>query len=333
MLDPLSSSSSSPIETDPMLVDDSCDGYETGDYDSSEVLSLSLSINEYVYENGRRYHAYFGVDKNLMPTDEMEQDRLDMYHEIVHLLMKERLHAAPLKDPKRILDIGTGTGIWAVEMADLHPTCQVIGTDLSPIQPTWLPPNCHFEVDDAEQEWTFPPNNFDFIYARNVAQGIQNWDKLMEQIYRCVVPGGYAELSEVGYELFSDDDTLSPDNPFKRHFDLAALAMEQIGRPPPTGELLRRRLEKAGFVDVMVKNIKEPLGPWPKDKRLKTIGAMCLLNGETGIEAFGLAPLTRVLGFGKEEAMEICREALAAMKTKGSHTYNYFHVAYGRKPL
>jgi methylase of polypeptide subunit release factors len=44
--------------------------------------------------------------------------------------MKGRLHATPLKNPKRILDIGTGTGIWAIEMADLHPTCQVIGTDL-----------------------------------------------------------------------------------------------------------------------------------------------------------------------------------------------------------
>jgi len=60
----------------------------------------------------------------------MEQDRLDMYHEILHLLMKGRLHIAPLDDPKRILDIGTGTGIWAIEMADLHPTCRVIGTDL-----------------------------------------------------------------------------------------------------------------------------------------------------------------------------------------------------------
>jgi hypothetical protein len=37
-----------------MIADDSCDGYETGEYDDSEVLSLSMSINEYVYENGER---------------------------------------------------------------------------------------------------------------------------------------------------------------------------------------------------------------------------------------------------------------------------------------
>lgn len=33
------------------------------------------------------------------------------------------------------LDIGTGTGIWAIDFADEHPETTVIGTDLSPIQP------------------------------------------------------------------------------------------------------------------------------------------------------------------------------------------------------
>jgi methylase of polypeptide subunit release factors len=33
-----------------------------------------------------------------------------------------------------VLDIGTGTGIWAIDFADEHPEAEVIGTDLSPIQ-------------------------------------------------------------------------------------------------------------------------------------------------------------------------------------------------------
>lgn len=58
-----------------------------------------------------------------------EQDRLDLHHEIF-LQLVEDLHKAPIKDPKRILDIGTGTGIWAVDMADRYPAAEVIGTDL-----------------------------------------------------------------------------------------------------------------------------------------------------------------------------------------------------------
>lgn len=115
---------------------------------------------------------------------------------------------------------------------------------------------------------------------------------------------------------------MAPDNPFKRHFDLYREAMEMIGRPHPTGPLLRARLEKAGFVDVHVRCIKQPLGPWPKDRRLKTVGAMCVLNAETGIEAFGTAPFTRIMGYTPEQAKGICRDALAAMKVKSSHIYN-----------
>lgn len=51
--------------------------------------------------------------------------------------MGNKLFLAPINNPKRILDIGTGTGIWAIEMGDEYPDAQIIGTDLAPTQPTW----------------------------------------------------------------------------------------------------------------------------------------------------------------------------------------------------
>lgn len=40
-------------------------------------------------------------------------------HHIYLLLCKNKLHLAPIgKNPQRILDIGTGTGIWAMDMAE-----------------------------------------------------------------------------------------------------------------------------------------------------------------------------------------------------------------------
>jgi methylase of polypeptide subunit release factors len=67
--------------------------------------------------------------------------RLDLHHEIMRLLWDDRLHESPLDQPDRILDIGTGTGIWAIDMADEYPMAEVVGTDLSPIQPEWVPSN------------------------------------------------------------------------------------------------------------------------------------------------------------------------------------------------
>lgn len=45
--------------------------------------------------------------------------RLDLSHLMFQKLLDGRLHLAPLDHPKRILDLGTGTGIWALEMGML----------------------------------------------------------------------------------------------------------------------------------------------------------------------------------------------------------------------
>ena len=53
-------------------------------------------------------------------------------------MLDGELHLAPVKDPKWILDLGTGTGIWAIDMADKFPEANVIGTDLWSVPPYLL---------------------------------------------------------------------------------------------------------------------------------------------------------------------------------------------------
>jgi SAM-dependent methyltransferase len=84
------------------------------------------------------------------------------------------------------------------DFADSYPSAEVIGTDISPIQPVYVPPNLKFEVDDAEADWVYPSNHFDFVHSRNIAQCINDWEKLMRQMYSCTKPGGYVEISELG---------------------------------------------------------------------------------------------------------------------------------------
>ena len=110
---------------------------------STNSTSITSSIRNYTYENGRRYHA-FREGEYLVPNDDKEQDRQDYTHHVFRLLLGGSLFRAPItKHPQRVLDIGTGTGIWAIDFADEFPSAEVIGNDLSPIQPAvripWLP--------------------------------------------------------------------------------------------------------------------------------------------------------------------------------------------------
>ena len=69
------------------------------------------------------------------PTDDgehnqFEQERLDIDHETMLLITNGALYKAPIKNPHRVLDMGTGTGIWATDFANDHPESEVIGMDL-----------------------------------------------------------------------------------------------------------------------------------------------------------------------------------------------------------
>ena len=103
-------------------------------------------------------------------------------------MQQGRLYLAPLqKDIKQALDIGTGTGIWAIDFADEFRETTVIGSDLSPIQPTTVPPNCGFILEDCEAtEWDYEPDFFDYIHIRTMFGCVKDWDALYARIYKLV---------------------------------------------------------------------------------------------------------------------------------------------------
>lgn len=144
----------------------------------------------------------------------------------------------------------------------------------------------------------------------------------MSEVYRCTVPGGYAELAEVGLEGKCDDGTMADDHPIKVHLALCGKAMEKINRPGPKRDVMISYLENAGFVDVQAFTYKQPIGPWPKEKRLKQIGAMLLMNARTAFHAYGMAAFTRILEMDPVEAEKLCEAAYTSALNKNNHVYN-----------
>jgi SAM-dependent methyltransferase len=154
-----------------------------GSNSSSPTTSLSPGILDFPKENGRTYHAY-KAGKYLWPNDEEERNRLDLQHQLFKFTFNEKLFICPLDQKKggihRVLDVGTGTGFWAIEFGDQHPQAHVTGIDLSPIQPAWTPPNVQFKVGDLEEPWGFS-DKLDFIYIRMMTGSFSHWPQIIEQ--------------------------------------------------------------------------------------------------------------------------------------------------------
>ncbi|KAK1546343.1 methyltransferase domain-containing protein [Colletotrichum paranaense] len=329
--------------------DEGFDGSSIGNHSAS--TSLSNSVRDYVFENTRRYHKYM-EGRYLMPNDEPEQEREDMKHAMCVNVMDGKLHCAPLENPQKIIDIGTGTGIWAIDndilecpneleqvltpsqVGDEYPEADISGIDLSPIQPTWVPPNVRFVVDDAEAEWVWPPYSLDFVHARHMCMAVKNWPRMLSQAFTALKPGGWVELQELRFVLQCDDGTMpGPEEyGYGKFVDLCMSGFRSFGINPLAMERNSEMLRESGFENVVEKVWKVPIGTWPRDQKLKTIGLYNRSMLIDALQAVSMAPLTRGLKWSPAEVEVFLIDVRKSLMNVSIHSYLTFHVVFGQKP-
>jgi len=319
------------VDSDDLGTDD---GYGT-DNNTTASTSLAESVRDYIYENGRRYHR-FREGRYNFPNDDVEQQREDMKHAMVKMLCGQ-LHFAPIGEhPHEILDIGTGTGIWSIEMGDQFPAANILGVDLSPIQPEWVPPNVRFMVDDIESPWLHPRNYFDYIHSRHTVMAIKDWPKLMRRSLEHLRPGGWFEMQEVYHYPISANRArpMPPDHPVAQYWSLITEGLGNLGinfHAAADGRLADM-MRDVGFVNVTERVLQIPIGTWAKNKVLKTVGLYWRTILTDGIQAIALGPLTRGCGWTREQVELFLVDVRKSYHDNSMLAYMPLHIVYGQKP-
>lgn len=241
-----------------------------------------------------------------MPNDEIEQLRLSLLNQVFLYVLDGEPTMVPLENPSHILDVGTGTGDWAIRVAELFPDCDVVGTDISAIAETKsVPMNVFFEIEDAE-DWDRLPDFYDLIHFRMLEGAFRDWSFIYDNAFYSIKPGGWIEVQDFDAADYIDRFVSqfpeeSPLHKISRDLDIAAM---KAGRPLGCAHLDPRQFMDAGFVDVTVTEYVIPI-----TVAEKTAGKIWLLACLDMFEARYMRLLTEQMGYDPEICRALCESS------------------------
>jgi ubiquinone/menaquinone biosynthesis C-methylase UbiE len=259
-----------------------------------------------------------------LPKDEQEINRLDLQHFIVRNVLQGN-YRAPIQQPQAILDVGTGTGRWAQEMAQAFPDAQVAGCDLVEAgtgkeAAGLVPGNYQFFIGDVLKGLPFDDQSFDFIHQRFLIMGIPTalWPQDIAELMRLTRQGGWVEIVE------SETQAINPGPTVQKYCDMVTEASKRRGILSASVPKLGSMMQEAGLINVQTRSVNVPIGKWGGH-----LGAMMATN----LVAGGLALKPLVVSQGLANAEEYERMySVVQREWEEHHAMLPFYIAYGQRP-
>jgi SAM-dependent methyltransferase len=194
----------------------------------------------------------------IFPRHPREVDRLDLQH----YALREALgvnYLVPLGSPARILDVGCGTGQWAVDLSEEFGAALVVGLDIESSKPQ-PPLNYHFVRSNLLQGLPFPDCVFDFVHQRLLGPGLPlaSWPTAVRELVRVTRAGGWIEVVEGKFAI----DPAGPAT--ARLFELARRLARSLGLDSEgvAYRSLDRYLRTAGATWIQTRSVGIPVGEW-----------------------------------------------------------------------
>lgn len=272
---------------------------------------------------GRRHLA--GVPY-VLPHDEGELRRMEVEHRALRLALGAH-YRAPVRQPARILDLGSGSGCWALDLAAAFPRAHVVGLDLvlpAPEDDTYdavaaWPANVTFVRANVLEPLRFGDDGFDFVHMRQMASAVPtaHWQAVAHELARVTRPGGWVELVGAGLPPM-----VGP--ALGALLGWAGAFASQRGIDLAIGGRLAPYLGRAGLAGVVTRVAQLPLGRHGGEP-----GALLAGSYLAGLASLRGAILDRGLADGEtfDAALPRARVELEA----GRHTLPFYSIC-GQRP-
>ncbi|KAI0009441.1 methyltransferase LaeA [Xylariaceae sp. FL0662B] len=272
------------------------------------------------FKENERHYDLFRKGKYMFPCDKEEMDRMDIFHKFFLVARQYDgdfggLYRRPLPSRPRILDLGCGTGIWAIDMAE-------------------IPENVKFERRDIEEPWFgLEEGSRDLIHISMLAGCIEHWPSLYRQIFRYLKPGtGYVEHVEIDFRPECEDGDVPKGSKLLTWSRELTEAMARSGRSMIPDPNTVGVLEQLGYVDVEQIRKRIPFSPWPDDNHEKDMGRWFNLGLTQGLYALTIGPLTRMNGYSREQVIELINGVKKEICTRDLRVYCTMYVWTARRP-
>jgi hypothetical protein len=226
------------------------------------MQSCTRCYTEYDYRVGAHEmkHPYM-LDRR--PNDDTQYEcpsLTDFYKHRVSYAILGANYIAPIMNPKSILDIGSSSIDWAIEMAEEWPNAQVVSTQQKCISSSGasLPPNCRLISEHLSKGFSFEAKTFDFIHGRYILSTIptENWRSCFEELYRITSPGGWIQLTESDGRHLGCGPVAAAFNRISHRFNMFhGVDLEII-------QHLDEIMREVGFVNIERVVVSLPVGRW-----------------------------------------------------------------------